>query len=215
MAFQNGTKKSPRHVGSLAGSVVAGLIVLGLLVLGGSLEGQSDAPLASSGDSPVFTPAHTSMIEAARHFLGLRADPVQPIPFIHQIHIDEAFLTCDYCHSGAGRGPVAGFPSVNVCMDCHLGVAGVATDREPIQTLTAYWERGEEPPWQRVYGWSEEAHVRFNHAPHIRAEVDCTTCHGDVAQMTVAERVVDHTMRFCVECHEQRQASIDCLTCHY
>jgi hypothetical protein len=33
--------------------------------------------------------------------------------------------------------------------------------------------------------------------------------------MTVAERVVDHTMGFCVNCHEQRGASNDCLICHY
>ena len=39
--------------------------------------------------------------------------------------------------------------------------------------------RAIEIPWQRVYGFTREAHVRFNHAPHIRASVDCSTCHGD------------------------------------
>jgi len=57
--------------------------------------------------------------------------------------------------------------------------------------------------------------VRFQHAPHIRAKVDCTACHGDVANQTVAERVVDHNMGFCVNCHRQKGASNDCLTCHY
>ena len=55
----------------------------------------------------------------------------------------------------------------------------------------------------------------INHAPHIRAGVECSTCHGDVASMTVAERVVDHTMGFCIDCHKSKQASIDCLACHY
>jgi hypothetical protein len=27
--------------------------------------------------------------------------------------------------------------------------------------------------------------------------------------------VVDHTMGFCVNCHNQSGASNDCLTCHY
>ena len=43
----------------------------------------------------------------------------------------------------------------------------------------------------------------------------CAMCHGDLTQMTVAERVVDHTMGFCIDCHKQRGASNDCLTCHY
>ena len=42
----------------------------------------------------------------------------------------------------------------------------------------------------------------------------CATCHGDMTQATVAQRVVDHTMSFCVDCHNQRQASVECLTCH-
>jgi hypothetical protein len=33
--------------------------------------------------------------------------------------------------------------------------------------------------------------------------------------MGVAERVVEHNMGFCVDCHTKRKASIDCLTCHY
>ena len=55
----------------------------------------------------------------------------------------------------------------------------------------------------------------FNHAPHIRANVDCATCHGNMAEQTVAERNVDHTMGFCVNCHNERKASNDCLTCHF
>ena len=56
--------------------------------------------------------------------------------------------------------------------------------------------------------------MRFNHAPHIRAKVECATCHGDVAKQTVAERIVDHSMGFCVNCHREKKASNDCLTCH-
>jgi hypothetical protein len=31
----------------------------------------------------------------------------------------------------------------------------------------------------------------------------------------VAERKVDHTMGFCVQCHKQNNAPIDCVTCHF
>ncbi len=194
-------------------AAVAGAGVLWALVDGAAtLRGQSDSPIPPSETSSVFTPAHRSVGEAVRHFLMIRPDPVQPIPFPHNTHINDVELACTYCHQMVARGPVAQIPSVQVCMDCH---SIIAVESPLIQELTAYFDRGQEPPWQRVYGWYEEAHVRFNHAPHIRAEVECATCHGDVAQMTVAERAVDHTMSFCIECHEQRQASNDCLVCHY
>ena len=176
------------------------------------LRGQTNEPQSSGEPSSVFTPEHSSLGEAVRHFLGIRPDPEQPIPFQHWVHIDVAFLTCEYCHDGVSQGPIARIPSIRTCIGCH---SENATGSEAIQLLTSYWDRGQEPPWQRVYGWTEEAHVRFHHAPHIRAEVDCSTCHGDVALMEAAERVVDHTMSFCVDCHTQNQASNECLTCHY
>jgi len=66
-----------------------------------------------------------------------------------------------------------------------------------------------------VYGYPNESHVKFNHAPHIRAGVDCATCHGDVQNQTVAKRNIDLRMGFCVDCHAARRASNDCLTCHF
>ena len=57
--------------------------------------------------------------------------------------------------------------------------------------------------------------MRFDHAPHIRAKVECSTCHGNLREQTVARRSVDLNMAFCVNCHKQKQASNDCQTCHY
>jgi hypothetical protein len=159
----------------------------------------------------VFTPAHRTTREAARDFFAIRPAAVQPIPFPHKTHIDKKAVCAD-CHESADKGPIAGIPSVKTCMICH---SQIATDRPLIKQVTSYSEKGVEIPWQRVYGFTREAHVRFNHAPHIRASVDCSTCHGDVGKQTVAERSVDHTMGFCVNCHTQKKASNECLTCHY
>ena len=57
--------------------------------------------------------------------------------------------------------------------------------------------------------------MRFDHAPHIRAKTECSTCHGNQAQQQVAVRAVNMDMAFCVNCHREKQASNDCLTCHY
>jgi hypothetical protein len=161
--------------------------------------------------STVFTPARASLGEAARDFFAMRPAPVQPIPFPHKTHIAKKAVCAD-CHESVDKGPIAGIPSVKTCMICH---SQIATDKPLIKQVTAYADKGVEIPWQRVYGFTHDAHVRFNHAPHVRAGVECATCHGDVANQTVAERVVDHNMGFCVNCHKAKQASNDCLTCHY
>ena len=53
-------------------------------------------------------------------------------------------------------------------------------------------DKGIDLAWQRVYGFANEDHVKFNHAPHIRAKVECSTCHGNIAEQTVAQRNVEH-----------------------
>jgi hypothetical protein len=161
--------------------------------------------------SAVYTPAHSTLSAAVGDFFGVRRAAVQPLAFPHQVHIAKQ-AQCTDCHETVERGPIAGIPSVKTCMICH---SQIATDRPLIKQVTSYSEKGVEIPWQRVYGFTHGAHVRFNHAPHIRASVDCATCHGNVANMTVAERAVDHTMGFCVNCHRQKNAPNDCLTCHF
>jgi hypothetical protein len=160
----------------------------------------------------VFTPARTGPAAAARDFFAIRPEPVQPLEFPHNTHIAQGLSCTDYCHEGVAKGPVAGLPSLKTCMICH---AAIATDRPRIQQLAALETKGQDVAWQRVYGYPNESHVRFDHAPHIRAKVECTTCHGAVADQTVARRNVDLSMGFCVNCHTERKASNDCLTCHF
>lgn len=159
----------------------------------------------------VFTPAHSSVGEAIDHFFNRRPTPEQPFDFPHVTHV-ERNIRCDFCHSGVNEGPVAGIPGVGSCMICHQAIA---TESPRIQQLAALNDQGLDLAWERVFGYDEEAHVRFNHAPHIRAEVECATCHGPIAEQTVAQRNVELTMGTCVNCHNERGASIDCLTCHF
>ena len=178
-----------------------------IAVLGATGCGAPPAP----DHSKVFTPAHRTVGEAARDFFAIRPAAVQPIPFPHKTHLEKKAVCAD-CHESADKGPIAGIPSVKTCMICH---SQIATDKPLIKEVTGYADKGIEIPWQRVYGFTREAHVRFNHAPHIRANVDCATCHGDLSKQTVAERSVDHNMGFCVNCHKTKNASNDCLTCHF
>jgi hypothetical protein len=159
----------------------------------------------------VFTTARPSFGAALDDFLNRRPVAEQPLEFPHDIHVGKE-IACAFCHEGVETGPVAGIPGLRTCMICH---EAIATDRPRIQEMTAMRDRGLDLAWQRVYGFSADDHVRFNHAPHIRAEVECATCHGNVGEQTIAQRNVEHTMRFCVDCHNERKASVDCLTCHF
>ena len=132
-----------------------------------------------------------------------------PIAFSHETHAAAAGLDCQFCHAYARRGPVAGLPPLARCAGCHRFVA---PDSPDVARLLARFDAGEPLAWPRVHQLPD--HVRFTHKRHVRAGVACSACHGDVASMQLAEQTEPLTMGWCVSCHEARQASIDCLTCH-
>src|SRR5580658_5659825 len=136
----------------------------------------------------IYTPAHPTAIDAFQEFLDIHPEhPAQPIAFTHTIHLLSG-MQCVTCHVGVDQGPEAQIPNVTVCMTCHMAID---TDNSEIKKIAAYQARGEAIPWVRVYNYSDSAHVMFNHAPHIRAGVDCVQCHGDMTKQTTAERKVN------------------------
>ena len=170
---------------SLASFVVAATIVLGS-AQGGNADATTADPLAT-------------------------VEPrAQPIAFSHAHHVAEIGLDCQMCHVYARRSPVAGIPSVEVCAGCH---EQVLSDQPEVQRILAFWEDERPIPWLRVHDLPD--HVRFTHKRHVLGGVDCAECHGDVAGMEIAVQVESLSMGWCVTCHQQRDASIDCLTCHY
>ncbi|HEY6442044.1 MAG TPA: cytochrome c3 family protein [Candidatus Acidoferrales bacterium] len=193
-------------------------LIVGILIVAGAFweralpaAGPDDASKASAQDTGVYTPAHPTVFDAVKEFFNSRPAAVQPIAFTHKVHLANG-LQCVNCHTGVDEGPDARIPSVNFCMTCHQVIA---KDKPEIKKVAAYRARGEDIPWQRVYGFEPSAHVKFNHAPHIRAGVQCAACHGDMTTQTVAEPKVNLTMGYCVECHQQKKVSVDCVTCHF
>ena len=141
---------------------------------------------------------------------------VQPIAFPHSVHAGVDRIDCQYCHFAAERSVDAGIPPVATCWGCHQVIKGTTPAQQAeIGKVAGYWERQEPIPWVRVYKVSD--HVQFPHMRHIAAQVDCTECHGDVAQTAgVIEQPVQRlSMGWCVSCHKERDASRDCAVCHY
>ena len=172
---------------------------------------RSEMPPLPGQATGVSTTERATIRDAINDFFSRRPTPRQPIEFPHDVHVAKK-IPCALCHQGVERGPVAGLPSVNLCMTCHVAIA---TDRPRIQQIAALRAKGLDLAWQRVYGFVNESHVTFNHAPHIRAKVECTTCHGNIGAQTVAQRNVNLTMGFCVTCHREHDAPLDCMTCHF
>lgn len=145
----------------------------------------------------------------------------QPIEFPHDRHVKDMKINCMYCHTYARRSKVAGIPPTSKCMGCH---SIIATDKERIQKLTEYWEKGESPKWKKVHDVPD--YVHFTHEKHIRKFVTdadfpvedvqqvCGLCHGEVREMTVAEKKKPLNMGFCQRCHKANGGPGDCWKCH-
>ena len=136
--------------------------------------------------------------------------PDQPLPFSHKLHAGDRQIACAYCHSGARRSASAVVPGLDTCMGCHQVVA---TDKEPIKKITEKWNKKEPIKWVRVHDLPD--HVRFSHKPHVLASMSCESCHGDVKNMEKLGQWAPLQMGWCVSCHKERQAPINCQTCHY
>jgi hypothetical protein len=135
--------------------------------------------------------------------------PAQPIAFPHTVHAGRLGLACTFCHANAPRSPSATVPPLATCMTCH---ETIGLDRPEVQRLRGYVARKEPVVWQRVH--SVPDFVRFTHERHIKAGVDCSACHGGVAEMARVKRVRPLTMGWCITCHRIKGAPTDCATCH-
>lgn len=137
--------------------------------------------------------------------------PKQPIAFPHDKHASKLGLQCEQCHQYADKSKHAGAPPVEFCMSCH---SNVFTDRPEIQKLTKYYEDKKPVEWAQLHKVPEW--VYFSHKRHIAAGVACQECHGEVQAAGGTEMRKNKTLQmgFCVSCHRQKDAPLDCYTCH-
>ena len=133
----------------------------------------------------------------------------QPIPFSHAFHAGELGLDCLYCHRSAHQSPTAGIPSLHLCMGCHQNIEA---KQSGIQTLLDHWRQKQPVSWVRLQRLPD--FVYFTHERHLAHGLQCSTCHGEVKQMTSTPRAATYEMGWCLSCHQQREAPRDCLTCH-
>jgi hypothetical protein len=147
--------------------------------------------------------------------------PPQPIEFSHKVHAKDNSIACEYCHSSARRGPVAGLPAASTCMNCHSEVQKKSPE---VRKIADAVRTGRPIEWVRVHDMAD--FVRFDHSAHVAKGVACQTCHGPVETMPRIEQSRPMTMGWCVQCHRDTtahpprgmtnvHASTECSACHY
>ena len=141
---------------------------------------------------------------------------VHPIAFPHNTHAGDFKIDCQYCHFSAERSVDAGIPPVSSCMGCHSIIQG-RNKPEEVEILRDFAARGAPIPWVRIYKVAD--HVKFPHMRHVARDAgafECQECHGLVEEMEVIEEVEQPLkMGWCVQCHRDNDASVDCTVCHY
>lgn len=129
--------------------------------------------------------------------------PDQPIKFSHAVHAEQNGIECLYCHSEAGHSKTAGFPTAQLCMNCHTVVReGTNSGAFEISKISAAIEKNIPIRWIRIHKLPD--HAFFSHAQHVGvAGIDCEDCHGDVKSMHIMKQHSDLSMGFCVNCHRE------------
>ena len=129
--------------------------------------------------------------------------PVQPVPFSHQIHAGQLGLDCRYCHNGVEKSWFANLPGASTCMNCHNQVL---KDDPRLQIVRDSAETGKPIPWVQVHKVPD--YVYFNHQVHVRRGMSCVECHGRVDQMDEVKHDKSFSMSFCLDCHRDPAAAI-------
>lgn len=129
--------------------------------------------------------------------------PVQPVAYSHKLHAGELGINCLYCHATVDRAPAAVVPPTQVCLNCHRVVK---RDSPALAVIRDSAASGRPVNWVRVHKLPGFAY--FDHRPHLRAGVGCSTCHGRIDEMEVVTQAQSLSMSWCLDCHRNPDLSL-------
>jgi len=122
--------------------------------------------------------------------------PIQPIPFPHDVHVKQLGMDCRYCHSFVEVAAHSNVPNTQVCMNCH---SQVQKGNPKLQPLYDSWQTGKPIEWVQIHKTPD--FVFFNHSVHVNRGVSCVSCHGKINEMPVVYHHESHSMSWCLDCH--------------
>jgi hypothetical protein len=129
--------------------------------------------------------------------------PVQPVPFPHDVHVQQLGMDCRYCHSFVEVAAHSNIPTTQVCMNCHQQVQ---RDNPQLQPVRDSWASGKPIEWVQIHKTPD--YVYFNHSVHVNRGVSCVSCHGKVNEMPVVYHDKPHSMAWCLDCHRNPEEAL-------
>lgn len=136
-----------------------------------------------------------------KHRVGYQPD--QPIPYDHELHVNQLGMDCRHCHSHVESSGQANIPTADVCARCH---SFVKTDSPRLTPLWAALKEGKPIKWVKVHNAPD--YVYFDHSAHVGRGISCIECHGEVNKMRVVFHAKDHSMGMCIECHRSPEDAL-------
>jgi hypothetical protein len=129
--------------------------------------------------------------------------PIQPVPFPHDVHVTQLGMDCRYCHSFVEVAAHSNVPNTQVCMNCH---SQVQKDNPKLQAVRDSWQTGNPVEWVQIHKAPD--YVYFNHSVHVNRGVSCVSCHGPVNHMTVVYHNQSQSMSWCLDCHRNPENAL-------
>jgi heme/copper-type cytochrome/quinol oxidase subunit 2 len=139
----------------------------------------------------------------------------QPISFDHRLHIEDLGVDCMNCHETVLEDQRSGIPANETCEGCHDPADLDESTSAELRKVLDHLKRQVEIPWKRIHDLP--THTAFSHSRHVTGgNVECVQCHGDLARHATPQPrpAFNLEMNWCVDCHEQREASLACRSCH-
>ena len=129
-------------------------------------------------------------------YTRVRYEPIQPVPFPHDVHVSQLGMDCRYCHSFVEMAAHSNLPNTQTCMNCHTQVQ---KDNPKLEPVRASWKTGNPIEWVQIHRTPD--YVFYNHSAHVNRGISCFSCHGPVNHMPVVYHAKPHSMAWCLECH--------------
>ena len=136
--------------------------------------------------------------------LNVGYQPVQPVPYSHELHVGQLGLDCRYCHNTVEKADFAAIPPTETCMNCHRGDSPKSEKLQPVRDSFGNGDQAEEGAAGADGSRSTTVpdYVYFNHsATREFSGVSCVECHGQINQMEVVYQAKPMNMAWCLQCH--------------
>lgn len=144
------------------------------------------------------------------------SDATRGFKFSHKLHKENGLDDCTVCHDPTAAEPNAlTQPAHELCATCH-DVPTTENNNPPTdpaeRAKCSFCHLRED---FTVTRWkpSLSTELKWQHAPHLNAQLDCVKCHTGTSEAKMRPAL---SMASCIECHKQqpKPGMAECTECH-